>query len=61
MILESENDPLISKVLRERLKITYPTATVHTFHAVGHFPYLNQAQAYTEQIDRLLVVSHDVG
>jgi pimeloyl-ACP methyl ester carboxylesterase len=59
MILESDNDPLIAKVLRERLKITYPTAIVHTFRAVGHFPYLNQAQAYTEQIDRFLLVPYD--
>lgn len=59
MILESDNDPLIAKVLRERLKITYPTATVHTFHAVGHFPYLNHAQAYTEQIERFLLVPHN--
>jgi len=30
------------------MKQTYPAAPVHTLHAVGHFPYLNQPEIYTE-------------
>ena len=47
MIVESANDPLISPALRQLLKRTYPSARVHSFGAVGHFPYVNEPQAYT--------------
>ena len=47
MIIESANDPLISPALRQLLKRTYPSARVHSFGAVGHFPYVNEPQAYT--------------
>ncbi|HEX9674435.1 MAG TPA: alpha/beta hydrolase [Anaerolineales bacterium] len=47
MIIESANDPLISPALRQLLKRTYPSARVHSFAAVGHFPYVNEPQAYT--------------
>jgi len=36
LIVESENDKVISKRERERLKQTYPGAKVHTFHEGGH-------------------------
>lgn len=48
MIIEADNDPLVEETLREQLKATYPAAEVHTLHAVGHFPYLNAADNYTE-------------
>ena len=48
MIIEADNDPLVEKALREMLKETYPEAAVHTLHAVGHFPYLNVPEMYTE-------------
>jgi len=48
MIIEADNDPLVEAVLREQLKATYPTAEVHTLHAVGHFPYINEPDTYTE-------------
>ena len=48
MILEADNDPLVDGVLREQLKAAYPSALVHTMHDVGHFPYLNDAEDYTE-------------
>lgn len=48
MIMESDNDPLVELTLREQLKATYPSATVHTFSGAGHFPYLNRAQEYTQ-------------
>lgn len=48
MIIEANNDPLVAETLREMLKETYPEAAVHTLHAVGHFPYLNEPDLYTE-------------
>ncbi len=48
MIIEADNDPLVAEPLREMLKATYPDAAVHTLHAVGHFPYLNEPEMYTE-------------
>ena len=50
LIIESDNDPLVEKALREQLKSTYPSAEVRTLPTVGHFPYLNRAQAYTDMI-----------
>ncbi len=55
MIIEVDNDPLVEEVLREQLKATYPGATVHTLHSVGHFPYLNAPnQGATSAIPREL-------
>jgi maspardin len=48
LIVESENDPLVKKPLRERLKSFYPDARVHTFPDAGHFPYLNRPDAFTQ-------------
>ena len=48
MIIEADNDPLVEQTLREQLKQTYPSARVETLHAVGHFPYLNEPDAYTD-------------
>jgi pimeloyl-ACP methyl ester carboxylesterase len=48
MIIEADNDPLVEEVLREQLKDTYPSAEVYALHTVGHFPYLNQPEVYTE-------------
>ena len=48
MIIEADNDPLVAEALRELLKTTYPEAAVQTLHAVGHFPYLNEPELYTE-------------
>ena len=47
LIIESDNDPLVSRELREMLRRTYPNAEVHTFHKTGHFTYLNEPLAYT--------------
>ena len=54
MIIESANDPLISPALRQLLKRTYPSAGVHTFGAVGHFPYVNEPQAYSAVLEEFL-------
>lgn len=48
LIIEADNDPLVAEPLRQMLKATYPEAAVHTLHAVGHFPYLNEPETYTE-------------
>ena len=48
IIIEADNDPLVEAALREMLKETYPEAAVHTLHAVGHFPYLNEPEMYTD-------------
>jgi len=47
LIIEADNDPLVEQALRAQLKATYPAAAVHTLHAVGHFPYLNEGDRYT--------------
>ena len=46
LIVESDNDPLVSPALRTTLKQYYTTAQVHTFHNKGHFPYLNAKDEY---------------
>jgi pimeloyl-ACP methyl ester carboxylesterase len=57
LILESANDPLISPELRRLLRETYPTARVHNFGTAGHFPYLNQPEAYTQVLAEFLTSS----
>jgi pimeloyl-ACP methyl ester carboxylesterase len=51
MIIEVDNDPLVEEALRDQLKTIYPGATVHTLHAVGHFPYLNAPDEYTALLE----------
>ena len=46
LIIESDNDPLISPQLRKKIKELYPDAQVFTFHNEGHFPYINAAEEY---------------
>ena len=48
LIIESDNDPLVEKILRDKLKETYGNASVFTFHNQGHFPYINSAAKYNE-------------
>ena len=48
LIIESDNDPLITSELREGLKMFYPEAEVFTFQGKGHFPYLNEATRYAQ-------------
>ena len=54
-IVESDNDPLVNKNLREQLKLTYPQAKVVTLHNEGHFPYLFKAESYNKIIEDFLV------
>jgi len=57
MIIEADNDPLVDPVLREALKTTYPTATVHTLQAVGHFPYINEGETYIGLLEDFLAAA----
>ncbi len=54
LIIESDNDPLVSRELREMLRRTYPDAAVHTFHHTGHFTYLNAPGQYTDVLREFL-------
>lgn len=53
-ITEADNDPLVSKNLRDLLKKMYPQAKVVTLHNAGHFPYLMDAKAYNQIIETFL-------
>jgi maspardin len=53
-IVESDNDPLVNKNLRDLLKTTYPQAKVVTLHDKGHFPYLMDAQNYNKIIEEFI-------
>ena len=55
LIIKSDNDPLVSPVLREALVAMYPEATIFTFQGKGHFPYLNASAVYTEQLSDFLL------
>ncbi len=54
LIIESDNDPLVGELLRERMKLQYPEAEVFVFHGKGHFPYLNQPEKYTQVLELFL-------
>jgi pimeloyl-ACP methyl ester carboxylesterase len=54
LIIEADNDPLVELTLREQLKEIYPSAEVHTFSGIGHFPYLNRPEEYTELLSKFL-------
>lgn len=57
LIIESDNDPLLTPVLRQQMKDAYPTAVVQTLHAAGHFPYLSSPQEYTKVLEKFLNMS----
>lgn len=50
LIVESANDPLVPAELRDALKTLYPSARVVTYADKGHFPYLNFADDYNQQL-----------
>ncbi len=51
MIIESDNDPLVNKDLREKLKALYPKARVVTIHKGGHFPYVSSPETYNKTLE----------
>ena len=54
LLLQSDNDPLLSDSLQAGLRATYGSARVHTFHDGGHFPYLHRAAEYTSVLRSFL-------
>ncbi len=54
MIIEADNDPLVNKDLRDKLKKLYPEARVETMHSVGHFPYVNAPDEYNRILEKFL-------
>jgi pimeloyl-ACP methyl ester carboxylesterase len=54
LILESDNDPLVQKKLRDVIKKTYTDAKVYTFHEAGHFPYINEGKEYNTVLKTFL-------
>jgi pimeloyl-ACP methyl ester carboxylesterase len=54
LIIESNNDPLISPVLRASLKKLYPTAPVVNFGEEGHMPYVNKSKEYSQVLKGFL-------
>ena len=50
LIVETDNDPLVEKTLRDMLKTTYPSARIITLQGAGHFPYLNRTAEYTKML-----------
>jgi maspardin len=56
LIIEVDNDPLVSPRLRQQLRDTYPEAAVYTLSSAGHFPYLNRPEVYTTILDEFFNV-----
>lgn len=54
LIIESNNDPLISPVLLASLKKLYPTAPVVNFGEEGHMPYVNKSKEYSQVLKGFL-------
>lgn len=54
LIIESDNDPLVPRMLRERLKSLWAHASVYTLRGAGHFGYLNRPDAYSTTLRRFL-------
>ncbi len=54
LIIQSDNDPLITPELRKKLIEKYPDAEVYTFHKGGHLPYIAQADKYNEALENFL-------
>jgi len=54
LIVDSDNDPLVSEQLREMLARTYAQAKRVTLHEAGHFPYLSHSDQFHRIIDEFL-------
>lgn len=53
-IIETSNDPLVSKNLREALKANYPQAKVINLGNIGHFGYLNEPAVYNAVLEEFV-------
>lgn len=56
LILESDDDPLMSPANRRALRELYPTARVHTFSGTGHAAAILQPGAYVDIVGEFLRV-----
>ena len=59
LIIESDNDPLISPELREQIKNLYPYAEVFTFHNEGHIPLINAATEYNRVLHDFFLTENE--
>ncbi len=57
-IIESLDEPLLSRNVRSDLKRLYPRAWVYTFKRGGHFPYLSQPDEYNRALTSFLNASY---
>ena len=57
-IIESLDEPLLTRAVRADLKRLYPRAWVYTFKRGGHFPYLTQPEEYNRALEAFLNASH---
>lgn len=53
-IIETSNDPLVSKNLREALKANYQQAKVVNLGNIGHFGYLNEPGKYNMVLEEFV-------
>ncbi len=51
LIIESANDPLVEKPLREKLKALYAGARVENFGNEGHFPYITATERFNKVLE----------
>lgn len=54
-IIESDNDPLITPALRQKIKEHYAKAKIITLHGEGHFPYLSNPKEYNSVLSDFIV------
>ena len=54
LLIDCDNDPLISPVMRESTRQRYPNAQHRTFAGGGHYPYILVPDAYNETVGNFL-------
>ena len=54
LLIDCDNDPLISSVMRESTRQRYPNAQHRTFTGGGHYPYILVPDAYNETVGNFL-------
>lgn len=54
LIVESDNDPLISAQMREALRAAHPGARVAVIEGGGHYPYITHAATYNAAVGGFL-------
>lgn len=54
MLVECDNDPLISAPMREAIRARYPGAVHCAISGGGHYPYILRADAYNDAVAQFL-------